>query len=251
MSSVERHDSAGGGLAMAARGRQGAVPIVETRGLSAGYGGIAVVRGLDLSVHAGEIVALLGPNGAGKSTTVLTLAGELQPIDGEVSYKGDKQFAPLHRRAQAGVGYVGEDRTVLMSLTVAENLRVARADTTRTYELFPELEPLRDRRVGLLSGGEQQMLALARVMSRPISLLLADELSLGLAPLVVDRLMEVVRRTARERDLAVLLVEQHLEKALQVADHVYVLRRGEIVMKGSTVEVRERMSELHASYLSE
>jgi ABC-type branched-subunit amino acid transport system ATPase component len=223
---------------------------VSAHALVAGHGSIPVVRGLDLEVHPGEVVALLGPNGAGKTTTVLTLAGELPPLGGRVLANGQEATDPLHKRARDGLAYVGEERSVFMQMTVAENLRVAKADARRAYAIFPELKPLAPRRTGLLSGGEQQMLSLARVLARPITLLLADELSLGLAPLVVDRLLDVLRRAAHEDGVGVLVVEQHVEKALHVADYVYVMRRGELAMQGTAAQIRSRTDELHAAYLS-
>jgi branched-chain amino acid transport system ATP-binding protein len=209
-----------------------------------------VLRNVEIRVHRGQVVALLGPNGAGKTTTVLTLAGEVKPQRGEVLRDGVRDRSPLFRRARRGLAYVGEDRTVFMTLTVSENLRVARADTDLAYSLFPELRGLSGRRAGLLSGGEQQMLALARVLGRRPSLLLADELSLGLAPLVVDRLLHAIRTAADEQGLGVLLVEQHVEKALNYADYVYVLRRGEVIMEGTGTDIRGRLSEVQDSYLS-
>jgi branched-chain amino acid transport system ATP-binding protein len=225
-------------------------PLIATRGLSAGYGAIAVVRDINIEVRRGQVVALLGPNGAGKSTTVLSLAGELKPLAGGVYSKGVREYKPLFRRARSGLAYVGEERSVFMTMTVAENLRVARSDTAIAYSLFPELKPLSGRRTGLLSGGEQQMLALARVLGRQPSLLLADELSLGLAPLVIDRLLTAVREAADKEGLGVLLVEQHVEKALHYADYVYVLRRGEIIIEGTAASIRGRVNELQDSYLS-
>ncbi len=230
--------------------RIGGTPCLAASQITTGYGGIPVVRELDLEIRPGEVVALLGPNGAGKSTTVLTLAGELPSISGEILANGSPATEPLHKRARAGLGYVGEERSVFMQMTVAENLKVARANVKRAYEIFPELEPLAGRRTGLLSGGEQQMLALARVLARPLSVLLADELSLGLAPLVVDRLLDVVRTFAHENGVGVLIVEQHVEKALAVADYVYVMRRGELTMQGTAEEIGTRVEELQASYIS-
>ena len=155
---------------------------------------MAVVRGLDLRVEPGEVVALIGPNGAGKTTTLLTLSGELPPIAGEVRFNGEVTKAPLFKRARRGLGFVTEERSVFMRLSTADNLRLARVPRRDATALFPELEPLMGRRTGLLSGGEQQMLALARALARKPTMLLADELSLGLAPLVVQRLLRAVRR---------------------------------------------------------
>jgi branched-chain amino acid transport system ATP-binding protein len=225
-------------------------PLLECRGLAAGYGAVAVVRDLDLRVEPGEVVALLGPNGAGKTTTLLTLAGELPAISGEVVFRGAVTKAPLFRRARRGMGFVTEERSVFMSLTAEENLRIAGISKRDAAELFPELMPLMGRTAGLLSGGEQQMLTLARAVARAPRLLLADELSLGLAPVVVRRLLQTVRRVASERSTGILLVEQHVRQALQIADRVYVMQRGRIVISGTSEEVHGRIDEIEATYLS-
>ena len=169
-------------------------PVLEAIGVDAGYGGIEVVRGLDLEVHPGEVVTLLGSNGAGKTTTLLCLAGELSPLRGEVRWEGSRNTSPLHRRAKLGMRFVTEERSIFPSLTTAENLRLGHGSTELALELFPELRPLMGRQARLLSGGEQQILSLARALSAQPKLLLADELSLGLAPLVVGRLLDAVRR---------------------------------------------------------
>ena len=169
-------------------------PLLECKSLAAGYGAMAVVRDLDLHVEPGEVVALVGPNGAGKTTTLLTLAGELPAISGEVSFGGLGMKAPLYRRARRGMRFVTEERSVFMKLTAAENLRVAGVPAADVVEIFPELEPLLGRVAGLLSGGEQQMLTLARAVAAKPALLLVDELSLGLAPRIVRRLLDTVRR---------------------------------------------------------
>jgi ABC-type branched-subunit amino acid transport system ATPase component len=143
---------------------------------------------------------------------------------------------------------VSQERAVLMELTVTENLRVGRCDVGRALELFPELEPHLDRRVGLLSGGQQQMLALARSLARVSRLLLVDELSLGLGPLIVDRLLRVVRSAADE-GIGVLLVEQHVHKAMAVADRIVVLRRGVIELAGTVDELRDRLDDIQDAYL--
>jgi sulfate-transporting ATPase len=223
-------------------------PLLEVTGLRAGYGNVEVVHGIDLQVEAGEIVALLGPNGAGKTTTLSTVAGELPPLDGEVRLLDCDPTDPLHIRARKGLAMVTQERAVLMDLTAGENLRVSRCDRDRAVELFPELEEHLDRRVGLLSGGQQQMLALARCLARRSRLLLVDELSLGLAPIVVDRLLRAVRAAADE-GMGVLLVEQHVHQALAVADRVLVLRRGVVELDGTAGELRDRVDDIQAAYL--
>ena len=177
--------------------------LLGARGLAAGYHKHPVVEGIDLEVRAGEVVALLGPNGAGKTTTLLALTGELPPLAGEVTFRGVKTTSPLHRRARNGLAFVPEERSVFPQLTAGENLKIGRGDDEIALALFPELKPLLNRRGGLLSGGEQQMLTLARALSRKPVLLLADELSLGLAPLVVQRLLKAVRTAADERGVGV------------------------------------------------
>jgi branched-chain amino acid transport system ATP-binding protein len=225
-------------------------PLIECRGLSAGYGAMAVVRDLDLHVDAGEVVALLGPNGAGKTTTMLTLAGELPPLAGEVLFDGRPTTAPLHARCRAGLGFLPEERSVITGLTARENLRLAGVAPAAAAELFPGLGPLMERPAGLLSGGEQQMLALARALGRRPRVLLADELSLGLAPLVVERLLAALRRAAGERGVGVLLVEQHVRQALRVADRVVVMERGRVALAGTVAEVRDQLADVEAAYLS-
>jgi branched-chain amino acid transport system ATP-binding protein len=225
-------------------------PLIECRGLSAGYGSIAVVRDLDLEVRAGEVVALLGANGAGKTTTLLTLAGELAPLAGEVRMRGRVATEPMHVRCRDGLGFLTEERSVTMGITGLDNLRLARVTPERATALFPELEAHLGRPAGLLSGGQQQMLALARALGRDPEVLLADELSLGLAPLVVRRLLDAVRAAADDRGVGVLLVEQHVRQAMDVADRVYVLERGRVALTGPVAEVRDQVAAIEASYLS-
>jgi branched-chain amino acid transport system ATP-binding protein len=241
----------GGGLKMMRGGLMGRdEAVLEARGVAAGYHGHAIVRNLDLVVRRGEIVALLGPNGAGKTTTILTLAGDLPPLAGIVSIDGAPTKAPLHRRAREGLALITEERSIFPDLTTAENLRVGRCDADGALEVFPELRPLLSRPAGLLSGGEQQMLTLARALARNPRWLLADELSLGLAPMAVTRLHNAVRAAADERGIGVLVVEQHVRQALRVADRVYVLRRGEVVLEGAAAEMRGRIDALQESYLA-
>jgi branched-chain amino acid transport system ATP-binding protein len=148
------------------------------------------------------------------------------------------------------MGFVTEERSVFMALTAEENLRVADVSRADAVDVFPELDALMGRTAGLLSGGEQQMLTLARAVARAPKLLLVDELSLGLAPVVVKRLLQTVRRVASERSTGILLVEQHVRQALNIADRVYVMQRGRIVMSGTGAEVHGRSDEIEATYLS-
>ena len=223
--------------------------VLRARALSVGYGQIAVIRELDLAVSPGEIVVLLGANGAGKSTTLMALAGLLAPSAGTVELHGRPTRAPLHQRSRQGLAYVPEQRGIFRDLTTRENLRLGRGSLAAALEIMPELRPLMDRRAGLLSGGEQQMLSLARALASAPSVLLCDELSLGLAPLIVDRLLKAIRAAARQ-GVAVLLVEQHVRAALAVADRAYVMRRGTIVMTGTAAEVGARLEEVESNYLS-
>jgi len=223
--------------------------LIEARGLSAGYGHLAAVRDVNLIVRPSEVVALVGANGAGKSTTLLALAGWLPPMAGEVRWQGEPTTAALHQRAAKGLALTTEARSIFRSLTVAGNLRVGDINSSHALSLFPELRPLLQRRAGLLSGGEQQMLALACALGRMPSLLLVDELSLGLAPIVVSRLIRAIKAVASD-GVGVLLVEQQARQVLRVADRAYVLSRGRIVLEAPAAELSGRLDELKKSYLA-
>jgi branched-chain amino acid transport system ATP-binding protein len=224
--------------------------LLETRNLKAGYFGREVVRAVNIHVDKGEVVCLLGPNGAGKSTTLLTIAGELKPVDGLVMLNNVPTWEPAYLRVQKrGLGIVTERRLIFSKMTTRDNLKLGGASVDVALELFPELEPRLAVRAGLLSGGEQQMVALARALSRNPSLLLADELSLGLAPIIVDRLLSAVRKSVDKNGTGALIVEQHATKALQYADRVYLLARGQIALHLTADEAVKRLDEIEQTYL--
>lgn len=231
-------------------------PALELSGLSAGHDGLAVVRDLDLAVEPGEVVALLGPNGAGKTTTLLTVSGLLEPIAGSVRLEGREIGGERpDRLVRAGLAHVPDDRGLFPGLTVAEHLELATsrrnagAARARAIEWFPALERLLERRSGLLSGGEQQMLALAQALLREPKVLMIDEMSLGLAPIVVQDLLPIVRRIAEEQGCGVLLVEQHAPMALQVADSAVLLNHGDVVASGPAAELAADHERLLSGYL--
>ena len=231
-----------------------AAPLIELRRFSCGYNRVPVVHDVDLVVRPGEVVALLGPNGVGKTTTLLGISGLLPTLAGEALVKGERVDARRpHRVARRGLSHVPEDRGLLSPLTVAENLRLGRRGNRQgdesVLELFPALVPLLDRRAGLLSGGEQQMLSLARALVSDPDVLLVDEMSLGLAPLIVANLVARVRDIATTRGVGVLLVEQHVHMALSVADRAYAMSRGRIVLEGTAAELAADRDRLTAGYL--
>ena len=225
--------------------------LIEARGLSAGYGKMPVIRAIDLHVDAGEVVALIGANGVGKTTTLLTLAGDLAPMEGEVRFLGEPTRAPMHARCRNGLGYLPEERSVIMDMSVADNLKLAAVAPKVAFDYFPALERIMDRRAGLCSGGEQQMLSLARALGRHPKVLLADELSLGLAPIIVTNLLQAVRGVADERGIGVLLVEQHVRQALKIADRIYLMERGRIVLSGTSAELVNQIGKIESAYLAE
>lgn len=223
--------------------------LVKSTGLTAGYGGTPAIHGLDLEVREGEIVTLLGANGAGKTTTLLTLAGELTPSAGTVEVLGSDRRRTLDQRARRGLGFLPEGRCIFGQLSGRENLQLGRGSVQDALGFFPELEPHLGKKAGLLSGGQQQMLALARILAGKPQIVLADELSLGLAPLIVDRLLRALREAA-DRGVAVLLVEQHIQHALRVADRGYVLRRGRVALEGTAADLLTSAEDIAQHYLA-
>jgi len=224
---------------------------LELASVAAGHGKVPAVRALNLHVAAGEVVALLGPNGAGKSTTLDTVSGLLPLLSGDVRVYGHR-IRSLRDAAKHRLAYVPENRGVFRQLTVDENLRLrgrVRAAVEAAYERFDILRELRHRPAGLLSGGEQQILALACSLSLGARLLLIDEMTMGLAPTVVQRLAGLVKTIAAD-GVAVLFVEQHIHLALEVGDRAYVLSHGHCVLEGRGRDLLERVDELSASYFA-
>lgn len=233
--------------------------MIEVKDLQAGYGAVRAVRGVSLTLGKGELVTVLGANGAGKSSLMLAIASALKPTGGQVFFDGvDVTVASPERMVRLGLAMVPETRDVFPDLTVAENLRLGaytrrrqvdavRADLAKMYRMFPRLKEREDQAGGTLSGGEQQMLVIARAMMSAPKVLLLDEPSLGLAPNLVDQIFEMIVEL-KATGLSILLVEQNASKALQIADRAYVMRLGEIAATGSAAEIAEA-SDLHAMYL--
>lgn len=226
---------------------------LQIRNLTVARGGIPVVRGIDLVARSGEISVVLGSNGAGKTTSLEGISGII-PAKGEIILDGvDIAGEPAGIRARRGLRHVEQGRTVFSQMTTEENLKVAmRGDASldEAYELFPELVPRRNIASGMLSGGEQQMLVIARALVGRPKVVLIDEMSSGLAPVIVNRLMEAVRRLA-DRGLAVMMVEQFANLALGAGDRAYVLRRGQVVYDGGCRELLADPARLHHLYLGD
>ncbi len=237
-------------------GPEATSPRLECRALTGGRGSTVVFRDLDLDVHAASVLALLGPNGAGKSTLLLTLAGLLPARGGQARVDG----VPLRNgsavaASRAGVVLVPDNRSLFTTLTTEENLEVARRRggpaPRDLIETFPALEHRWRVPAGALSGGEQQMLAMARALIQQPKVLLVDEMSMGLAPLVVETLFDTVRRIANDHGTAIVLVEQHVKLALGVADEAAVLNRGTVVLRGPAAALRADGDRLERAYLGE
>ncbi len=219
--------------------------LLHTHDLRAGYGLVEVLHGINIEVNAGEVVVLLGANGAGKTTLVRSISGTIER-HGEVTFdSNDISKTPAHRVLRRGIAQVPQGRGVFPELSVEENLRIGAyvrrddfsGDINHWFETFPRLAERRDQRAGDLSGGEQQMLAIARALMSKPKLLLCDEPSLGLAPLVTKELFAVLARLNKEQGLSILLVEQNVNLAMAIASRVYLLEAGEIVTSGSPQEI--------------
>jgi branched-chain amino acid transport system ATP-binding protein len=235
-------------------------PLLHLNDLKIAYGGIQAVKGIGLALYAGETVCLIGANGAGKTTTLNAIAGVLPIAGGDIHYKGERINAlPAHRRLRAGIALVPEGRGIFTRLTVEENLRMGaysrndsaaiEADLARVYTMLPRIKERLPQVAGTLSGGEQQMVAIGRaLLSRP-RLLLLDEPSMGLAPLVVEKIFEVVQSVARE-GVTILLVEQNANLALEFAQRGYVMESGKITLTGSGTELLKN-PKVRAAYLGE
>jgi branched-chain amino acid transport system ATP-binding protein len=230
------------------------LPMFECRGVTAGYGPATIVRSFELAAVAGSVVAILGPNGAGKTTLLNTLAGLLPTQEGTVSIAGQvlKNGRPV-AASRAGVVLVPDDRALFTTLTVHENLKVARGNHAATvdhaFDLFPVLASRRKLAAGNLSGGEQQMLAVARALMQEPRVLLIDEMSMGLAPVIVESLLPIVRNIATETNAVVILVEQHVGLALEIADRAMVLGHGQVSLDRPAADLRADRTLVEDAYL--
>ena len=235
--------------------------ILEVRGLRAAYGATRVLQGIDLDIADGEIVALLGANGAGKTTTLRALCQAMVTTEGSISLVGQRiNGRSTEQIAKLGVGHVPDGRGTFLGLTAEENLRLgayarpsragADADMERIYGYFPRLKERRAQQAGTLSGGEQQMLAIGRALMGKPRLLLLDEPSFGLAPLIVKDIFAIMRRINQEEQVSILLVEQNAKLALDLADRAYLLETGRIVLSGPSNDIR-RDDAVRRAYLGE
>ncbi len=235
-------------------------PLLQLSGLHVAYGGIQAVKGVDIELYQGELVCLIGANGAGKTTTLNAIAGVLPQAAGDIFYQGDRmKGVPAHKRLRRGIALVPEGRGIFSRLTVEENLRMGaysrsdadgiEADLARVFEMLPRIKERLAQVAGTLSGGEQQMVAIGRaLLSRP-KLLLLDEPSMGLAPLIVEKIFEVVQSVAKE-GVTILLVEQNANLALEFAKRAYVMESGRITLSGTGEELLSD-PKVRAAYLGE
>jgi branched-chain amino acid transport system ATP-binding protein len=236
----------------------GKQPLLEVEAIEVRYGAIAALKGISFTVNEGEIVALLGANGAGKTTTQKTVSGMMRPVSGSITLDGKRiDGIPAHELIRHGVCHAPEGRHVFPLMTVAENLdmgafrfkTVDKADLEHVLELFPRLRERYKQQAGTLSGGEQQMLAIGRALMGKPRLLLLDEPSMGLAPIIVGQIFDIIREI-NESGVTVLLVEQNASQALGLADRGYVLETGEIVLSGTGAELLAD-DRVRAAYLGE
>ena len=223
-------------------------PLLELKDVHTYYGKIHALKGVSLTVNEGEVVTLIGSNGAGKSTTLRTISGLLRPRQGDVQLRGRSlTTTPPHKIVQAGIGHVPEGRGVFPVLTVMENLEMGayllndndemERRANMVFKIFPRLQERINQKGGTLSGGEQQMLAIGRALMQNPRVLLLDEPSMGLAPLLVEEIFNIIRRLNTEQQTTILLVEQNAQAALQVAHRAYVLETGSIIMSGDAKEM--------------
>ncbi|NDH51849.1 MAG: ABC transporter ATP-binding protein [Betaproteobacteria bacterium] len=228
--------------------------VLEVNDIEAGYNGITAVSGLTLQVAQGEVVTLLGPNGAGKTTTLLALMGLIPLMKGSVTALGEPVRAQrADQLARRGVRFIPDDRGIFFGLSVRDHLRLTRRRPhpdreSFLFQRFPALERLQNRQVGLLSGGEQQMLAIASALLAEPKVLLIDEMSLGLAPLIVQEILPAIREMAIREGIAIVLVEQHVDLALSISDRALVLNRGRVVLEGKAADLRNQRELLEAAY---
>lgn len=232
----------------------GDVPVLECRGLDVGYGKLTVARDITFTLQQGKVLTILGPNGAGKTTLLMTLGGFLPPRAGTIALKGVPVKGSSPRRMnQAGMILIPDFRALFTELTPIQNLKLAAprgADLSSVLELFPALARREKLRTGDLSGGEQQMLAIARALVQSPKLLLIDEMSMGLAPVAVESLMPVIRQVADQHGASVIMVEQHVQLALEIADEAMVLVHGSIVLSGPAEQYRDDTSAVESAYMS-
>ena len=228
-------------------------PVLATEGVCCGYTSADVVHGVTLSVHPGEVVALLGPNGAGKTTILLTLSGLVRPSAGSVNVLGRSLAGNDPARvARWGLAHVAQDRSLFPDLTVRQHLRLGARRGRPAPDVLaplPELSPLLDREVAVLSGGEQQLVSLARALASGPRALLIDEFTAGVAPAVARRVLMWLRQQCTETGLGVLMVEQHVTLALEYADRAYVLVQGSVVAEGASRDLAARRDVLEMAYL--
>lgn len=233
--------------------------LLEVKNLSVSYGVVPALRDISFAVDEGEVVALIGPNGAGKTTTMHTISGLLKPKSGHIMYDGGEiSGIEAHKLVKEGISQVPEGRGIFPILTVADNINIGaylrkdkeqiRQDREWVYSLFPRLEERRNQIGGTLSGGEQQMLAIARaLMARP-KLLLLDEPSMGLAPIIVEDIFRIIRQINRERNTTILLVEQNAKMALTASNRAYIMEVGQIVNEGKSADLKKD-DQIQKSYL--